>query len=277
MLKKDKKVILVTGASAGLGYRIAEKLLAEDCILYVGARSIEKMEKLKEAGAKVLFLDVTQDASVKEAVDRIISEEGRIDVLINNAGTAYYGTVEELPLEDARAMYELNFWGVIRMSRAVLPSMRARKCGRIVNISSGSGHYTDPLCGFYCATKYAIEAISDALRMECHKLGIKVSLITPGYFKSTLDDKIRKSIESAPFSKDYQFLKDGFDEVFPDMWEQGADLDTVADSVLEAVLSEEPKARYYPCPGVLGTMQRKWDSEEEEFDRWMMEAYHCEY
>jgi len=179
-----KKVILLTGASSGIGYQTAEILAKEGHVVYGAARRTEKMETLKQFGVKPIYLDVTDEESIKSAIDTIIVNEGCIDVLINNAGYGSYGAIEDVEINEAKMQFEVNLFGLARLVQLVLPHMRKQKSGRIINISSMGGRLTSYFGGWYHATKYALEAFSDALRMEVADFGIDVSLIEPGGIKT---------------------------------------------------------------------------------------------
>ena len=167
-----KKVILLTGASSGIGYQTAESLEKEGHIVYGAARRTEKMETLKQFGVKPIYLDVTDEESIKSAIDTIIGNEGRIDVLINNAGYGSYGVIKDVEISEAKMQFEVNLFGLARLVQLVFPHMRKQKSGRIINVSSMGGRMTSYFGGWYHATKYALEAFSDALRMEVADFGI---------------------------------------------------------------------------------------------------------
>ena len=155
----EKKVILVTGASSGIGLATALKLVAEGHVVYGGARRTAAMAPIEAAGGHVLSLDVGDEASMTAAVDTILDREGRIDVLVNNAGYAVYGAVEDVPIADARHQFEVNLFGLARMIQLVLPGMRERRSGTIINISSMGGTIYTPLGAWYHATKHAVEGL----------------------------------------------------------------------------------------------------------------------
>jgi len=266
-----RKTVLVTGANSGLGWETARLLLVEGCAVYAGDVKTDKIAELEGLGGKTLFIDVTDGKSVREAVETMVIAEGRIDVLVNNAGVAFFSNIENYDLERARQMFDVNFFGYARMIQNVLPFMRKQRKGLIINVGSGSGHYTTPLCGYYCATKYAVEALSDALRQETGPFGISVSLIEPGYFKSGINESILAGINGTAYSEDYKPLFQGFKEAFPRMWESGAQCDTVAAAIVEAVSSETPQARYYPVESVIRTKQLKSSLSDEEFDALMLQ------
>lgn len=198
-----KKVILVTGASSGIGLACANALQAKGHIVYGSARDLKR---LSGVAFKPVQLDVTNDASVKAAVDSIMKAEGKLDVLVNNAGNGVAGPAYAMPVENAKEQFEVNFFGVVRMCGAVLPGMIEKKRGLIVNISSLAGLFGLPYQSMYSASKYAIEGYSQSLRMELRNAGIKVTLINPGDFKSDFSanrSKIPFSIKNDALETEY--------------------------------------------------------------------------
>ena len=178
------KVILITGASSGMGYQTARILAEQGHRVYGAARRVEKIEELAPYGVQALRLDITDEQSVTQVVQTLIEREGRIDVLINNAGYGYFGAIEDVPIADAKHQFEVNIFGLARITQEVLPYMRAQKSGRIVNLASVAGHVTLAFGAWYNATKYALEAFSDALRMEVKPFGIDVVIIEPGAIRT---------------------------------------------------------------------------------------------
>ena len=174
------KVALITGASSGIGEWTVKGLLDAGYTVYAGARRVDRMRSLADAGARLIMLDVTDDASMTAAVKRIVDETGRIDVLVNNAGYGSYGALEDVPLEEARRQFEVNLFGLGRLIQLALPTMRAQHSGHIVNVSSIGGVFGESFGSWYHATKFAVEGLSDSLRMELHPFGIHVVLIQPG-------------------------------------------------------------------------------------------------
>lgn len=179
----QRPVVLLTGASSGIGYDVAPLLVRYGYTVYGAARRVEKVEELASEGVKALSLDVTDEASMEAAVQQIIDAEGRIDVLINNAGYGSYGAIEDVPIDEARRQFEVNLFGLARLTQLVLPHMRARGSGRILNISSMAGRITSPLGAWYHATKYALEAFSDALRWKLKSSVLTWSLSSPAVSK----------------------------------------------------------------------------------------------
>ena len=174
-----EKVVLITGGSSGIGYATAELLARNGYKVYAGARRIEKMEPLKKFGVIPISLDVTYQESAEAAVDKVISSEGRIDVLFNNAGYGSYGPIETVSLEEAQLQMDVNVIGVARMTQLVLPYMRKQKSGRILITSSVGGKVTSYLGGWYHVSKFAVEALGNSIRMDVERFGIKVSIIEP--------------------------------------------------------------------------------------------------
>ena len=160
---KNGKVILITGASSGIGFDSAQTLAKQGHRVYAAARRMELMEPLKAYGVKVFGMDVTDEESMKQGVETVIQAEGRIDVLINNAGYGYFGAIENVPLEEARRQLEVNVFGLARLTQLVLPYMRKQRSGRIINTSSIAGKMVFYMGGWYNVTKYSVEALSDAL------------------------------------------------------------------------------------------------------------------
>lgn len=174
-----EKVVLITGGSSGIGYATAELLARNGYKVYAGARRIEKMEPLKKFGVIPISLDVTYQESAEAAVGKVISSEGRIDVLFNNAGYGSYGPIETVSLEEAQLQMDVNVIGVARMTQLVLPYMRKQKSGRILITSSVGGKVTSYLGGWYHVSKFAVEALGNSIRMDVERFGIKVSIIEP--------------------------------------------------------------------------------------------------
>ena len=245
-IKNMKKVILLTGASSGIGYQTAEILAKEGHIVYGAARRTEKMEDLKQFGVKSIYLDVTDENSIKNVVDTIIGNEGRIDVLINNAGYGSFGAVENVDISEAKMQFEVNLFGLARLVQLVLPYMRKQKSGRIINVSSMGGRLTTYFGAWYHATKYALEAFSDALRMEVSDFGIDVSLIEPGGIKTDWGiiaaDKLENSAKGGAYEKEAMKTAKGMKKQYSGNLLSNPIVITKA--ISKAVNSNRPKARY---------------------------------
>ncbi|MFY1632573.1 oxidoreductase [Solwaraspora sp. WMMB335] len=174
------KVAIVTGASSGIGEATARKLRAMGYQVYAVARRLDRITPLADIGVRPVRVDVTDDAALVGLVEQVLAESGRVDVLVNNAGYGSYGAVEEVPLDEARRQFDVNVFGLARLAQLVLPQMRRQGSGRIINISSVGGKIYEPLGGWYHATKFAVEGLSDSMRMELAPLGIDVIVIQPG-------------------------------------------------------------------------------------------------
>jgi len=173
------RTAFVTGASTGIGFDTAIALSAAGFTVYAGARRVEKMQPLKQYGITVLPLDVTSEESMASAVALVEAAHGRIDVLVNNAGYGSYGSLEEVPLSEGRRQFDVNVLGLARMTQLVIPGMRSVRSGRIINVSSIGGKIYEPLGAWYHATKFAVEGMSDSLRLELGPHGIDVVIIEP--------------------------------------------------------------------------------------------------
>lgn len=241
-----EKVILLTGASSGIGYATAELLARQGHKVYGAARRVEQLEPLAAVGVKALRLDVTSNESIEAAVAEIIRAEGRIDVLVNNAGYGSYGAVEDVPIDEARRQFEVNLFGLARLVQCVLPHMRRRQSGTIVNVASMGGHFTVCFGAWYHATKYALEAFSDALRMETRPFGIRVAIIEPGAIKTPWGDIAADHLEESARGGAYATQAAAAAAALRRLY-HGARLSApsvVAKAIGRAVNARRPKARY---------------------------------
>ena len=245
----NKKVILITGASSGIGYDAAQTLAQQGHRVYAAARRVERMESLKTVGVQVISMDVTDEASMQKGVESVIQAEGRIDVLINNAGYGYFGAIENVPMEEARKQLEVNVFGLARLTQLVLPYMRKQRSGRIINTSSIAGKMVFYMGGWYNVTKYSVEALSDALRMEMKPFGIDVVMIEPGAIKTdwgviAARHLMESSVGTAYEQIGTQWAKN-MDWFYKTNWLSSPKVVTKA--ICRAVNSRRPKARY--CRG----------------------------
>jgi NAD(P)-dependent dehydrogenase (short-subunit alcohol dehydrogenase family) len=240
------KVVLVTGASSGIGEETVMRLMTAGYTVYAGARRLDRMKSLADAGARSLALDLTDDGSITAAVKAVMEETGRIDVLINNAGYGSYGALEDVPLEEARRQFEVNIFGLVRLTQLVLPAMRAQHSGRIINVSSIGGKFGEPFGAWYHATKFALEGLSDSLRMELHPFGIDVVVIQPGATHSEWSQIAHESL--LKYSSDGPYGKGA--TAHANMMEEGhkgsvpAQPSVVANTIVQAVQASKPKTRY---------------------------------
>ncbi|MFC3448972.1 oxidoreductase [Amycolatopsis speibonae] len=237
------KVALVTGASAGIGEATALALQEAGYMVYGAARRVERMAGLAERGIKVLEMDVTDDASMVSGVERIIEESGRIDVLVNNAGYGSYGAFEDVPLSEGKYQFEVNLFGLARLVQLTTPQMRAQGSGKIVNISSIGGKIYEPLGGWYHSTKFAVEGLSDSLRLELKPFGIDVVVIEPGAIKTewggiAVENLLKTSGDTA-YAPQAKALAKFFGQAV-----RGSHPKVIADVILKAVRARRPKTRY---------------------------------
>lgn len=257
------RVALVTGASSGIGERTALRLHEAGFIVYAVARRVERMQGLADAGVHVFAMDVTDDASMTGGVQRILDEQGRIDVLVNNAGYGSYGAVEDVPIDEARRQFEVNVFGLARLTQLVTPHMRAladaplaRRC-RIVNVSSIGGKFYEPLGAWYHATKFAVEGFSDSLRVELAPFGIDVIIIEPGPIRTEWNEISRESLTETSRGGAYEHQAEKVRKVMErgDRAPIGSRPDVVAKKIVSAVLANTPRARY-PVGRGAGTVVR---------------------
>lgn len=242
----QQQTILITGASSGMGKAFALRLLNEGHIVYGAARRVELMHDLEDAGGHALAMDMTDDSSLTDAVARIIAEHGRIDVLINNAGYAIYGSVEETDIADARRQFEVNIFGLGRLTQLVLPHMRKEGKGRIINISSMGGRMYTPLGAWYHATKHALEGWSDCLRLEVKPFGIDVVIVQPGIIRTGFADvmtapMLRRS-GVGPYGELARRVAKDAENGRPGG--QGSTPEVIAELVSKAVRARKPRTRY---------------------------------
>jgi short-subunit dehydrogenase len=235
-----KKVILVTGASSGLGQATAKALAAQGHTVYGTSRDVKRISGVN---FNPLQMDVTDDASVKAAVDKVIKAEGHIDVLVNNAGNGITGPLYAMPVEAAKKQFEVNFFGVVRVCSAVLPSMIERKQGLVINIGSLAGLFGLPYQGLYSASKFAIEGYSQSLRMELQNTGVKVTVLNPGDFKTDFTG----NREKLPFTLNNDQLKKEFEAAVAAMEKDesiGASPDKLAAKICSIVNKSKPAHSY---------------------------------
>jgi NAD(P)-dependent dehydrogenase (short-subunit alcohol dehydrogenase family) len=240
------KTALVTGASSGIGEATVKGLLAAGYLVYAGARRVDRMKPLESAGAHLLSLDVTDDASMTGAVSTIRQDTGRIDALINNAGYGSYGALEDVPLDEARRQFDVNIFGLARLTQLILPTMRAQRSGRIINISSVGGKLGEPFGSWYHATKFAVEGLSDSLRMELRQFGIGVVVIQPGAIVSEWNRIAREGLIKFSGDGGYRdsarayakFMKSADEGRLP------SPPGVVAQTIVKAVQARKPRTRY---------------------------------
>ncbi len=244
----NTKIALVTGASSGIGADTALRLREAGHTVYGAARRIERMTALRDAGVRVLSLDVTDEDSIRKAIDTIIHESGRIDVLVNNAGYGSYGSLEDVPLAEARAQIEVNVFGLAHLTQLVLPHMRARRSGTIINISSMGGKLVTPLGGWYHASKYAVEALSDALRMETKQFGINVVVVEPGSIRTEWGAIAAETLKETSSKGAYANLAEGVATTLAASSQPDAKMTSapsvIGKTIVKAAGARRPRTRY---------------------------------
>ncbi|HEX7304274.1 oxidoreductase [Lentzea sp.] len=237
------KVALVTGASSGIGETTAVELRKAGYTVYAAARRVQRMEGLAAQGIRVLEMDVTSDESMAEGVGKIIAETGRIDVLVNNAGYGSYGAVEDVPLDEARYQFEVNVFGLARLVQLVAPHMREQRSGRIVNVSSIGGRIYEPLGAWYHSTKFAVEGLSDSLRLELKPFGIDVVVIQPGGIKTEWGgiavENMRKTSGGGAYDRQVRQLAG-----FHGQMSRASEPKVIADVITRAAEAKRPRTRY---------------------------------
>ncbi len=261
-MPEPSKAVLITGCSSGIGHATARLLNQQGWTVYATARRPETLAELESAGCTTLALDVVDEASMTAAVDAVIAAEGAVGVLINNAGYSQTGAVESVPLDAVRKQFETNVFGLIRMSQLVLPGMREQRWGKIVNIGSIGGKMTFPGGGLYHATKYSVEALSDAMRFELRGFGVDVILVEPGLivtnFAQTAGAAAHESGTDGPYAKfNHQVAKVTEGAYRGPMSKLGGGPDAVARTIAGALKARRPKTRYPVTPSAHLMIQQR--------------------
>jgi NAD(P)-dependent dehydrogenase (short-subunit alcohol dehydrogenase family) len=240
------QAVLITGCSSGIGHATAKLLCREGWTVYATARKPETLFDLEQGGCKTLALDVTDETSMTAAVDTVVESEGAVGVLINNAGYSQSGAVESVPIDQVHRQFETNVFGLLRMCQLVLPGMRDQRWGRVVNLSSMGGRVTFPGGGIYHATKYAVEALSDALRFEVRGFGIDVVIVEPGLIVTNFGETASATVETdgpyADFNRKVAQVTEG--AYHGPMAKLGGGPEKVAETIAGALKADRPRARY---------------------------------
>lgn len=266
----EKKVWFITGCSTGFGRELAKNLLENGYRVAVTARDTAKVQDLvaiAPGNAKAIKLDVTEKDQIAAAVAKAEEHFGRVDVLVNNAGFGYFGAIEESDDAEVRSMFEANFWGLADMTRAVLPGMRSRRSGTIVNISSIGGFVSFPGVGYYNATKYAVNGFSEALKKEVEPLGIKVILVQPSGFRT--DWAGRSANDATNVIEDYAETAGANQAAIRGYsGNQPGDPVRAAKAIVQAVESDDPPFYFLLGKAALKNARLKLDSLKADFDKW---------
>lgn len=241
------KIALVTGASSGIGLDACLRLLQKGYTVYGAARRTELMKEIKDNGGNILRLDLCDEKSIEECVKTILDTEGKIDVLVNNAGFGLGGSIEDIPLEEARNQFEVNVFGLISLIQKVLPSMRNQRSGKIINISSMAGRFATPFSGWYHGTKYCVEALSDSLRLEVAPFGIKVVIIEPGLIQTDWGvihgKNIRKYSENTAYIKNASAAAKYYEDGYVNKKNLSSP-SVISKLIVKAAIKKNPKRRY---------------------------------
>ena len=240
------KVIFITGASSGIGKDAALNLIKQGHIVYGAARRISKMKDIVEAGGHSIKMDILSNEDVDRALDQVISEQNRIDVLVNNAGYGLWGAVETISIDEAKRQFDVNIFGLAYLTKKVIPLMRNQKSGKIINMSSMGGKVYTPFGAWYHATKYALEGWSDCLRIEVKDFGIDVILIEPGVIRTEFQNvmigsTVKRSV-GTPYEKKIRALEKATDEMYARGL--GSPPSVITKLISKAIDSQKPKRRY---------------------------------
>ena len=269
------KSAIVTGASAGIGEAAAVELARKGFRVYAVARRAEKMAHLADQGIVPVSADVTDDPSMVALVDQVMTETGRVDVLVNNAGYGSYGALEEVPMEEARRQFEVNVFGLARLTQLVLPHMRAQGSGRIINVSSVGGRIWEPLGAWYHATKFAVEGLSDSLRAELRPHGIDVVVIQPGAIKTEWAaisaDNLREASSEPAYAEQVRIGAAVLAKA--DTVRGASPPSTVAKTIAKAATARRPKTRYATGGGARSVLFMKSLTTDRGWDRAITTAY----
>jgi len=275
--QKQKAVAVVTGSSTGIGLATSLALAKEGFSTYATMRNLDRSADITSKAAKedlpltVLQMDVDDDKSVNDTIEKIMNDKGRIDVVVNNAGYALVGAFEESSMQDGRAQMETNFFGTVRVIKAVLPIMRKQHRGTIVNVTSMGGRIAIPFDSFYHASKFALEGLSESLQYEIEPFGVKVVLIEPGAVKSDFwkNLKLTDNIEDSPYRQVIQKLTESFEKMT-----QNAILpEQVARIILKTVISDNPDFRNIVGEDAKSILEARSNNSDKEFQTFMKKQF----
>src|SRR5215210_2523237 len=272
-------VAVVTGSSGGIGLATSLALARNGYLTYATMRNLAKRDSIQSVADKqhlpirVVQLDVTdEENSIKKAIQSILSEAGRIDLLVNNAGYALTGAFEDIEIDEIKAQYETNVFGVIRVTQAVLPIMRKQGSGRIINISSGAGRIGYPGGSAYVSSKFALEGLTESMAYEIEQFGIRTVLVEPGFVRTKIGENMAISKKTqdpnSPYSQMMQMMSSNQER----MLENGSDADLVASVVAEAATAKEPNFRYLAGKDGQQMMAAKKSRSDEEFQKMMKQG-----
>lgn len=265
---QEQKVILITGSASGIGKASAKSLIEKGHTVYGGDIQVEENMYLNDIGGHALIMDVTKVDQVNSGVKKVIDEQGRIDVLINNAGYGSFATVENIDLDELQNQFDVNVFGYARLQQAVLPHMRKQRSGLIIQISSVVGEISYPMLGWYAATKHAVEAMADALRQEVAPFGIHVVKIQPGAVKTSFPKVALAKLEKSNIPEDYKQLAEDFKMVVEGTYRDNAEsVEGTVSSIVVAIEAENPETEYRTTLSSRMAIKIKSSMSEKEHDQ----------
>lgn len=269
-MNRTQKVILITGASSGMGKETAKDLIQQEHIVYCAARRTDQMEDLQQSGGHLLKLDISKEEDISTAVDQIIHEQGRVDVLWNNAGYGLYGSIEETNIDDARYQFEVNLFGMARLTQLIVPYMRMVNSGTIINTSSIGGKIYAPLGAWYHASKHAVEGYSDCLRLELEPLGIHVVVLEPGAIKTEFPEVMSKQVMGNSGNGPYKEMATRVSNL--SLKESGKDgagspASVISNTIQKIIKSEKPNTRYAVGKFATSTLVMRKFLSDRTFDK----------
>jgi NAD(P)-dependent dehydrogenase (short-subunit alcohol dehydrogenase family) len=271
-------VAVVTGSTGGIGLATSLALARNGYLTYATMRNLAKRDSVQSVADKqhlpirVVQLDVTDENSIKSAIQSILSETGRIDLLVNNAGYGLTGALEDIGIDEIKAQYETNLYGVIRVTQEVLPIMRKQGSGRIINISSGAGRFGFPGGSAYVSSKFALEGLTESMAYELEQFGIKTVLVEPGFVRTNFGDNMVIAQKAQDPNSPYSQMMQMMSSIRGKMLENASDADLVAEVVVEAATAKEPNLRYLAGKDVQQMVAAKKSMSDEEFQKMMKQG-----
>ena len=272
------KVVVVTGSSTGIGFETSLLLAKSGFQTYATMRDLKKSKNITEIAnvenlpLTVIQLDVNDDRSVKDAIIQVVAENKRIDVLVNNAGYGLFSPLEDVSLSQVKEQFETNFFGVVRVTREVLPIMRKQRKGTIVNVSSVAGRVGTPVLSAYAASKFALEGLSESMRYELREWGINIVIIEPGAIRTKVFENVKTGDIRSRLESPYADLVEGASKGFGKMMDNSSSPKLVAETILNAITSKEPEIRYLVGEDAEYIMRIRKNSTDKEFESWMYES-----
>jgi NAD(P)-dependent dehydrogenase (short-subunit alcohol dehydrogenase family) len=267
------RVAIVTGASAGIGAATARRLHDAGFTVYAAARRLDRMAPLAASGIHTVCADVTDDADLLALVDRVVAESGRIDVLVNNAGYGSFGAVEDVPMDEARRQLEVNILGVARLCQLALPHLRAGRSGRIINVSSVGAKMYQPLGGWYHATKYALEGLSDCLRVELKPFGIDVIIVEPGGVATEFPQVAAERLLATSGHGAYAQYARRYAASLRSEAKGISSPDVIARTITRAATVRRPRTRYAVGRGAKAVVLARWLLPDRAYDRLLVATF----